>query len=75
MMARDLSSPLPIPYQSLQAGKPDAQGESFNEDSVDEILTYKDTSRPDQDVIVKTIILYVPLMPLMQVMSFINEII
>ncbi|XP_032779506.2 bestrophin-4 [Daphnia magna] len=70
MMARDLSSPLPIPYQSLQAGKPDAQGESFNEDSVDEILTYKDTSRPDQDVIVKAIILYVPLMPLMQFFIF-----
>lgn len=74
MLARDLSSPLPLPYQSHQDGVPDAQSESLNDDSRDEIPTYKDSSRPDQDVIVRAIILYFPIMPLMQVQSFTIEV-
>ena len=56
MLARDLSTPLPIPHQG-----------DVIQDSIDSVPTYRDNGRPDHDDIVKNIIMYFPVMPLMQV--------
>jgi hypothetical protein len=56
MLARDLSTPLPIPHQG-----------DVIQDSIDSVPTYRDNGRPDHDEIVKNIIMYFPVMPLMQV--------
>jgi hypothetical protein len=61
MMARDLSTLVPVPHQS------DGDHDDAYRGSLDSSPTYLDNGRPDYDVIVKTIILYFPLMPLMQV--------
>jgi hypothetical protein len=58
MLARDLSTLVPIPHQS--------DGDAPL-DSLDSGTKYMDNGRPDHDEIVKTIILYFPVMPLMQV--------
>ena len=61
MLARDLSTPLPIPHQ-----QDENQGDVIQE-SLDSVPKYRDNGRPDHDEIVKNIILYFPVMPLMQV--------
>ncbi len=64
MLARDLSTPSlgkPIPHQ------PDDNQTDIIQESLDSFTKYQDSVRPDHDNIVKTIILYFPAMPFMQV--------
>jgi hypothetical protein len=64
MLARDLSTPSPgkpVPQQ------PEEHQTDVIQESIDSFPKYPDGGRPDHDNIVKNIILYFPLMPLIQV--------
>ncbi|XP_046635959.1 bestrophin-4-like [Daphnia pulicaria] len=67
MLARDLSTPSPgkpIPQQ------PEEHQTDVIQESIDSFPKYPDGGRPDHDNIVKNIILYFPLMPLIQFFIF-----
>ncbi|EFX72120.1 hypothetical protein DAPPUDRAFT_326518 [Daphnia pulex] len=67
MLARDLSTPSPgkpVPHQ------PEEHHTDVIEESISSVAKYPDGGRPDHDNIVKNIILYFPLMPLIQFFIF-----
>ncbi|XP_046636021.1 bestrophin-4-like [Daphnia pulicaria] len=67
MLARDLSTPSlgkPTPQQ------PDGNQTDVIQESINSFTKYQDSVRPDHDNIVKTIILYFPVMPFMQFFIF-----
>jgi hypothetical protein len=70
MLARDLSTPSlgkPTPQQ------PDGNQTDVIQESINSFTKYQDSVRPDHDNIVKTIILYFPVMPFMQVSYNVNN--